>query len=243
MPTAAEAWVDADSTAVVQAAGVTSLGIVLPTDALDPRGIIRRLLPDAPFSGPVARIVTATAGGPPSTTVRFDLPAGRAFAPGVYALEVGWSANEEPRSATWVVEIPPGSSWRTPPLLDAARRYGSYGGRDVLIAAVPPAAAQPVISFPLPEAAGCRGPGILPQAVLGIGHHDGVNVDGVHLSRHGPLGGELTVVVRRAEAGPGLTLVAPFTGPGFTPGSYTLTVAEPDDLGRVPLCIAASYRG
>lgn len=226
----AAAWLDpGDRVARAVWPGAIALGVTLPEDALDVSGIIRRLAPDPVFDGPTARVIAADTDGDSAPAIEFVRGGGRAWAPGVYAIEATWRDGQGARSTAWHIELLPGSATRAAPLLDAARRYAGQAGREALIVSRPrrlgmEAGSDAVVSFPLGGEIGCDRSRMddTPMA-LGLGLPDDAWLVAAEALRDRSTGGAAAVGLRLVpDALPGLALIAPRDLPRFRAGLYSL---------------------
>ena len=251
-PLEAASWLDVNgNVAVVGDPALAGLGVALPPGSSDASGTIRRLAP-----GP---LVGESAGGDgvvgvrldrvarPVVAVRFDVPDGLALPSGVYALALRWREADQPRSATWVVEVRPEGDGPTTSLLDAARRYASHAGSGTLVFSgagrrqQDPAAA-PVRALPLGASVGC-GANIVDEtpAVLGFALADGESLQAIVARISAPLGRAMTVPLRVArDVLPGLSLVAPVRGAALAAGIYRFTLETTAGTREMTVCLGTS---
>lgn len=246
--TEAEAWLDPDRRVARHVLpGAIALGVTLPPDATAISGLVRRLAPDPVFEGPTGRVVDREGDGPAIEFVRGGV---RAWAPGVYAIEVAWDDGDGRHEATWHIELLPGDAAGSRPLLVAARRYAPEAGREALVVGRPrrlgmEAGSEAVVTFPLAGDVGCERSRMDETPVaLGIGLPDGARLDGAEALRERTSGGNAAVGLRIVpQAMPGLALIAPRDAERFRPGIYQFRLVidgrgRSDDLvRRLRMCL------
>jgi hypothetical protein len=234
------------------------LGVLLDPGASALNATIRRLAPD---DGPVLESTRAVGlrfgtEGERAPYVVFRAPGGVAFAPGVYAIDAGWTTTAGGREeATYTVELRPGPVRLAPELLEAARVYAPQVGVDALVIAGPDYGTgygSLISVLPLVPGSGegtyrdigCDSSTPISLSgrprVIGLAHAAGAAPEAVRARLLFQGGRELAVpLLLSPDAAPGLSLLAPADAPDFVPGVYGLNLRTDGVDRSVTICLGA----
>jgi hypothetical protein len=242
----ARAWLDAETTAdgavldqvpSIHAPRAAGLGVMLPVGARAHSGTITGLAPTTGDLGSRRALGVRFWDAGRSPYVIFRAPRGSTWPAGLYRMDVQWTDDDGSHRAAYHVELRPGPEASVPSALSAARVLAAAAGVDGVVAYAP--------GTRRPRPSDCGGsPGREPPTALGVTFdpHRSPDDIGVEMRLDGGRRQEQPVLKAR-DVVPGLTLLVPPTGSGFTPGVYALTLATGTTLEVRLACAAATPPG